>query len=1145
MMEPTMQDYLKRYDEQQKARAEAGRRDMDLGDEDHAKNGGPSKYTDMFFGSDSDGELSQSNLLGEMSRDFMASTDGKNMMDDTNFMSSLLGSPVTTKPSPLMDPPALPTKEQRDSLESLFAPQTNLASQANHINFDKDPINLDTESFVDAATFLNRQEALMKPQTTRPEAGSDNTTWTSSGFRSPDDFFAERSRDLSNVEFGDTAIPRKSSLSGLPDATTAAPQHTKEALSYMDFSAPPTSTTHKVFLTATPSSVLQHEKPPVTTTTYSRSSFSTQPTTPSAKHIVQPTHSTPRPQQVSSPMYRGSSWTPTPSTDMSQPSVGLSAPFMDLSISQSTPVKDLVPRRQTPPVETQQPLSISTYLQNSLANYANRPNVSSVPVNIDDEPFKVVSDAVQAAMSLTAKEREAAQWHEPIHPSHVIHSSLDAVAAVQAMIEATGHMQASVSEVMRLRAHAKQAIEAAVVSEAMAIADYQKQRWSEPPRLRAGSQQFERRAIDNITAELTSVVQEPTQPVLPPPRRSSRASIISSQSSRAVTGGKAQRTLDMSQRQERAPPAHRDVPFSAKQAASRTDNVIAKCAEPTHNPDGLSPSSMRARDSKLTREFGLSPIRFEPSSMSVDEPMTPRPTSDHDVDPADRTMSEADRRQMHALLATKSPIEGAGRGHQSTATPMRSYKRDSTLRASHSVPQDAAKPNLRIDTSVARAAFPEKSKSDKPPSTKMHRDDLRTAFTDLQHHEASTPSERYSIQQHAGDKNTMMNDAQTDELAYKEVPMSPPPTPYTKALERPKLCKRFLCTLGGEISETFVFRNTSATYARICASIVPLSRGCNQFRIVPTVLEMPPHASDHFVIRFVATQVGAVSGIFQFRSMSGDPRATPYEIIVDAHVKNPATPVRQPTPPRIVQEVADEDALEANGSTVDVHPTFLRLLAANDVKSFEVINFSDKDVPFSIACPYPHISLAPTQGVVGPKSKSTVTVHCNAATSSALPPNKKTWCGSFTITLNNALTREISVVVDASALAHEPPSYPKSSQLSQSSVASSTRTKKRSKRGLFFQAENMDCGSAALHTSQCVPVRICNGAKEPMTVFVQTLGRPFSCAYSSLTLRPRSYVEVPVVFTPEKLGDASVPMVVYSSTDKAILMLHGRATASA
>ncbi|OQR94763.1 hypothetical protein ACHHYP_00942 [Achlya hypogyna] len=1158
--EDMMMDYRQRFGKLEKERKDLNRDTMDFGLEEPVspvRGDASSKHMDLFL-SDSDDELAGTNLFGQIPRDYSTPSGKRNLMDDSAFANSLLDSPQMPKATPSFEPSAIPT-HNRDSLEAYFAPQSNLAAQASQITCSQDATDLDKEHFEDAATFMSRQEALMRPPTMQPELASENTTWTdTSGLRSsPDDFFAERSRNLSNVEFGDTPIPRKDSTVGLLGTQSRV---TKSDFSYIDFSTPAPQVQTTTVASTTPSQATQLPKAQ-TVSGSNEAAYSSQ--TGIASKLFIPSTLSPPQQQAAQPLYH-TTWTPTPSTESHQPVAppGIEAPFLDLSISQSTPVKDLVPRRQTPPVENDQPLSISTYLQRSLAQYANRPNVSSMQINIDDEPLKVVSDAVQAALSLTTQERDSAQWKEPIHPSHVIHSSLDAVAAVQAMIEATGHMQASVSEVMRLRAHAKQAVEAAVVSEAMAIADYQQQCRALPPRIRAGSQQYERSAIDNITAELTSVVQEPTQPILPPPRRSSRVSLVGAHTARVATGkgGGVDPRTQLPGHQSSA--TEQATPFQCSN--QRTDTVVSKCALPMQDPEVLSPATVRIP--AQPRDLGLSPIHFERSGVS--EADLRRPPSPRDCISGERTTAEEENRQrLHALLGTKSqtepqsPPQNQGyapplpsmshsraqphtqqslTGEQSQALRnTRSNKRDKTPGAERSFEAHEAfgsKPNLRIDTS---APYGGSSGIQKPASTKMHRDDLQTTFRDVEHQDKT---ERYSIQQHADRTNPPGH-----ELTYKEVPISPPPTPYTKALDRPKLCKRFLCTLGGEISETFVFRNTSAQYARICASIVPLSRGCNQFRIVPTVLEMPPHASDHFVIRFIASQVGAVSGIFQFRSMSGDPRATPYEIIVDAHVKESATPPRPPA--RIVQEAAEEGVMEVTESAVDVDPTFLRLMAQNDAKVFDVINYSERDVPFSISCPYPNLSVVPTQGVVQPQSKFTVAVHCVATAVTPVPPMKKPWTGSFTITLNNSLTREIIVVLDAPsrspATQMHAQSYPKSSQLSQSSAASSTRTKKRSKRGLFFQADNMDCGATPLNTSQCVPVRICNGAKEPMTVFVQTLGRPFSCAYSTLTLRPRSYVEVPVVFTPEKPGEASVPMVVYTNTDKAILMLHGRTTTQA
>ncbi|RHY97774.1 hypothetical protein DYB37_008762 [Aphanomyces astaci] len=295
--------------------------------------------------------------------------------------------------------------------------------------------------------------------------------------------------------------------------------------------------------------------------------------------------------------------------------------------------------------------------------------------------------------------------------------------------------------------------------------------------------------------------------------------------------------------------------------------------------------------------------------------------------------------------------------------------------------------------------------------------------------------------------------------------------------------------------------------------------------------------------------------------MSGDPMATPYEIIVDAHVKKPSgvpppidhSLVPPPPHPRTSSVIADDSHPKQH--VFDVQPTHVQLIRRRrTTASIDIFNYVAKTSTFSVLCPFKHLRVAPNQGVIPPNGKCTVDISLTSSSQ----VQAVAWCGLLTVVVNGAVTREISVVVDdnddkmaATQMASRQDALPSSSSsiqemamsyLAESTTSTTTTSRSKSrKKGLFFQAKSIEFGAVRVQTGQSQPVRICNGGKESITVFLQRLESPFSCSYASVSLRPRSYVEVPVTFTPSLPGqEVSATMVAYSAADKATVVLQGR-----
>lgn len=157
-------------------------------------------------------------------------------------------------------------------------------------------------------------------------------------------------------------------------------------------------------------------------------------------------------------------------------------------------------------------------------------------------------------------------------------------------------------------------------------------------------------------------------------------------------------------------------------------------------------------------------------------------------------------------------------------------------------------------------------------------------------------------------------------------------------------------------------------------------------------------------------------------------------------------------------------------------------------------------------------------------------------------PRAENWFGSLTVRVGKAYSREVSVVVDRRVIQVLPPfdEIARSRHQLSSQTDSFYYTKRGKRRGLYFHARAVEFGCCNVGESHEVPVYVCNGSKTSMTVFLQDLQEPFSCAYTTTTIEPRKFIEVMVTFTPKVVGKVATSLFAYSVTDKAVVTLVAR-----
>lgn len=385
-------------------------------------------------------------------------------------------------------------------------------------------------------------------------------------------------------------------------------------------------------------------------------------------------------------------------------------------------------------------------------------------------------------------------------------------------------------------------------------------------------------------------------------------------------------------------------------------------------------------------------------------------------------------------------------------------------------------------------------------------------------------------------------------------------------------CRRLLCDVGDVVTEQIIFCNSTNAVGRLCVSLLPLSMGCQQFSVSPAVLELAPQSSGAFHVTFSAQRGGVAAGIFQFRGVGVESLFRPYEVLMEAsvrqvyeledHTRAGATSANQALRKHAKNSSRHVEELRNSVSVkdVDIGPTFIQFEKKSGAhgervvqqSKIRIVNNTAEALPFKVKYAHENLKVSPTSGMLPPASEAFVTIlpisqpfrkssndESTASFGSAI--NEK-WCGSLSIQVGKQHAREVSVVVDAPLLELLPPfdEIARSRHRISSQTDSFYYTKRRNRRGLYFHARAVECGNCMVGDWHEVPVYVCNGSNQPMTVFMQELQEPFSCAYTTTTIQPRKFIEVPVRFAPKVVGKVATSLFAYSVDQKAVVTLVAR-----
>ena len=298
---------------------------------------------------------------------------------------------------------------------------------------------------------------------------------------------------------------------------------------------------------------------------------------------------------------------------------------------------------------------------------------------------------------------------------------------------------------------------------------------------------------------------------------------------------------------------------------------------------------------------------------------------------------------------------------------------------------------------------------------------------------------------------------------------------------------------------------------------------------------------------FTAQIAGPLSAILQFSSVSSSPDTPPYEVILDAVAKRPTRknlrsslaseldqkPIRR----RELQENSRIEQISDNfiaDGSVHIYPTFLRFKAEHcstkGAIPVTLMNQQDKEVEFVIESEHDHIKIEPRNGRIEPHGQAIVYVWPRSR-----PVGRNairldgSWSGSITISGSFRPRRMISVVFDSSALevlSARPKE--KETQLVPAIADTHIHCDRSERKGLYFSTQKVKCGPSRVGEKRITYVKLCNGSMEPLTVFVQHPRAPFAIRHSSVTLHPRSYVNLPVEFQSKRPGKFSTTIRAFS-----------------
>ena len=403
-------------------------------------------------------------------------------------------------------------------------------------------------------------------------------------------------------------------------------------------------------------------------------------------------------------------------------------------------------------------------------------------------------------------------------------------------------------------------------------------------------------------------------------------------------------------------------------------------------------------------------------------------------------------------------------------------------------------------------------------------------------------------------------------------------TKYNRSITSARIPKRFLCKQGTPASEIFWFKNNSDEAVTVVSDLIPLSTGCEQFTLSPNVLELNGHGKGSFTLHFSARLRGVVSAILQFQSTQAGPEAPPYEVIVDASTISSSSKSNQSSLSRNSLESSLLSKLSrkiqaAHVVTVQEDPTVF-VSPTNFIfkdRSFQKLtigNRTERSLHYSLSCEEGILRFSSDAERVLPFDSTCIKLQPFIKNSfdqsqyrTSISKSSKDMYINSTFVLKMTLEGEettyryLTISILKSVLLSLPtndvlslPVVVPKPVAAASLSCSGTRLHRSKTRpsGLYFSAITVNCGSVYRGTSSTYTLKLCNGhPTKTLAVTIAAPPSPFKIRHLQLQLRPASYVQLPITFSPRKttqVGKYSTDILATSSSGKSTVTVVATAT---
>jgi len=236
---------------------------------------------------------------------------------------------------------------------------------------------------------------------------------------------------------------------------------------------------------------------------------------------------------------------------------------------------------------------------------------------------------------------------------------------------------------------------------------------------------------------------------------------------------------------------------------------------------------------------------------------------------------------------------------------------------------------------------------------------------------------------------------------------------------------------------------------------------------------------------------------------------------------------------------------EGPALTYTLSPQRLRFTARNRQKHKDLIlsNFGDTSIEFDVIVPSYALAVEPAAGKVSPHSHIRIQVR----TQKSFAGDGKPWIGSLFV-LCNGERHPIEIVVDdetapTAPRCTQPADVPRAVHQKPARGVPGPKDDAHACCGLCFASSGLLFRAVSFGTSKTKKIKVCNDSPDQMSVKFAITGAAFSIEHRTVTLRPFSFVQLPVTFTPPTSGQHLGTIFVVSATQEVSLRMQGECKA--